>query len=392
MTGIANLREPGRFSDGGGLYLRVSPTITKSWVFRYVRGEKSVDLGLGAFPAVSLANARKQAAEFREQLAAGIDPKTKRADEKKQLRTFGEVADSYMADMGGRWTADKTRAAWDRTLNSLAAPVRSRPVGDISTGDILGLLQPIWQSKPETAAKARMRFESVLDYAKAKGWREGENPARWRGHLSNILPPRQKLSRGHHQAMQYAEVPAFMESLQDRDAMSALALRFLILTAARTSEVLKAAWPEFDFDNTVWTVPAERMKARKEHRVPLTDDMLSILQPLYDNRISEYVFPGQRSNRPLSNMAMEILMKKRMGITNATPHGFRSSFRDWAGDCTSFPREIAEAALAHKLGDSVELAYRRGDALEKRRALMEAWGDHCQGRDSGNVVQLAVQQ
>ena len=386
-TGLASIKVKGRFADGGGLYLRVSEDLNKSWVFRWVRHGQAREIGLGAFPAVSLANARKMAVKFREQLADGLDPKAERDKEREQIRTFATVADEYLEAMAGRWSNEKTRWQWRTTLTEFAKPIRKRPIGQIDTTDVLRLLKPIWQEKAETAAKARMRLESVLDYAKAKGWRDGENPARWRGHLSNILPARQKLTKGHHPAMPYSEVPTFAASLRQSEAMAARALEFLVLTAGRTGEILKATWDEVDLDSGVWTIPAARMKAKRDHRVPLTGDMVAILQPLHETRVSAYVFPGQKPGKPLSNMALEMLMK-RMKIEGASPHGFRSSFRDWAGDCTSFPREVAEAALAHKAGDSTEQAYRRSDALEKRRSLMAAWADYCMGRNGGKVVKL----
>lgn len=386
-TGVSAIKSKGRYADGGGLYLRVSPTIRKAWVFRWIRRGKATEIGLGAYPAVSLAIARKSAAICREQLASDIDPKIERDRKRATNRTFGAVADEYLVAMADRWTNEKTSWQWKQTLTDFVKPIREAPVSQIDTDDVLRLLKPIWQDTPEKAAKARMRIESVLDYAKAKGWREGENPARWRGHLSNILPARQKLSKGHHPAMPYDEIPGFIVRLKDSDAMAARALEFLIMTAGRTSEVLKATWDEIDFDSRIWTLPAERMKAKRAHRVPLNDDAMEILQDLFETRVSAYVFPGQRFGKPLSNMAMEMLMK-RMKISGASPHGFRSSFRDWAGDCTNFPREVAEAALAHKAGDSTEQAYRRSDALEKRRALMNAWAGHCYNKELENVVRL----
>ncbi len=386
-TGVAAIKSKGRYSDGGGLYLRVPPALNKVWVFRWVRHGTEREIGIGPYPAVSLASARTTAARCREQLAAGLDPKSERDRERENHRTFGMVADEYLQAMGERWTNDKTRWQWENTLTEFAKPVRKRPVSQIDTADVLKLLKPIWQEKAETASKARMRLESVLDYAKAKGWREGENPARWRGHLSNILPARQKLTKGHHPAMPYGDVPAFVKQLKASDAMAARALEFLILSAGRTGEILKATWSEIDFESALWAIPASRMKAKRDHRVPLTDDMIAILRPLHETRISDFVFPGQKPHKPLSNMAMEMLMK-RMKVEGASPHGFRSSFRDWVGDCTSFPREVAEAALAHKAGDSVEIAYRRSDALEKRRALMQSWGEFCLEAPKGKIIPL----
>jgi len=289
--------------------------------------------------------------------------------------------------MQGRWAHEKTVRQWHQTLNDLALPIRRLSIAQVDTASVLRLLKPIWQEKPETAAKSRMRLEAVLDYAKAKGWRAGENPARWRGHLANILPPRRRLTKGHHPAMRYEEVPAFMERLTASEATAARALEFLILTACRTQEVLRSEWEEIDFATALWVIPSSRMKMKREHRVPLAGRAIDLLKLLHNARTSEFVFPGQVPGKPLSNMAMEMLIK-RMKIVGASPHGFRSSFRDWVGDCTSFPREIAEAALAHKVGDSVELAYRRGDALEKRRALMQAWADYCFGATSGKVIPM----
>ena len=384
---VSRIKEKGRYADGGGLYLRVSPTLSKSWVFRWVRNGTENEMGLGPFPDVSLVEARRLSLEARQHLAAGRHPKSERDRVREYGRTFGDVADDYLLAMQGRWTNDKTRWQWWHTVNTFSSPIRKLPISHVDTAVVLGLLKPIWQGKAETAAKARMRLEAVLDYAKAKGWREGENPARWRGHLSNILPPRKRLTKGHHPAMPYREVPAFVERLNSSEAMAARALELLILTACRTSEVLKAQWDEIDLDAALWTVPAVRMKMKREHRVPLSDRALDLLKPLHDTRSSEFVFPGQRRGKPLSNMAMEMLIK-RMKVQGASPHGFRSSFRDWAGDCTTFAREIAEGALAHKVGDAVELAYRRGDALEKRRSLMQAWADYCCNADIPKVVPL----
>jgi integrase len=275
------------------------------------------------------------------------------------------------------------------TLTVYAAPLRSKPVDKVETSDVLAVLKPIWLEKPETASRLRGRIERVLNAAKAKGYRTGENPAAWRGHLENLLPRQSKLSRGHHAALPYADVPDFVAKLREREAVAALALEFAILTATRSGEVLNARWDEIDLEAKTWTIPAERMKAAREHRVPLSDPALSILVKLSASRVSEFVFPGQRPNQPLSVMAMEMVLR-RMGVADAvTVHGFRSSFRDWAGNETSFPRELAEHALAHVIGDKAEQAYRRGDALEKRRALMAAWSAHCEPARSGDVIEFS---
>jgi integrase len=254
-------------------------------------------------------------------------------------------------------------------------------------GDVLAVLKPIWLEKPETATRLRGRIEKVLDAAKAKGYRQTDNPARWRGHLDHLLPRPSKLKRGHHAAMPYDEVAAFIGRLREREAVAALALEFCILTAARTGEVIGCQWAELDSDNKVWTVPAERMKAGREHRVPLCPRALAIVEQLAPGEPDGFVFAGQRRGRPLSNMAMEMMLR-RMGIGNATVHGFRSSFRDWAGDVSSFAREVIEGALAHAIRDETEQAYRRSDALEKRRKLMEAWAAYCEPGRAGNVVPL----
>ena len=377
-TGIAGLRNRGRHGDGGGLWLNVSASGSRSWVFRWTpKGGKPREMGIGPYPAVSLSKARERASVCRAQVAEGKDPKLER--DKETGKTFGECADSYLAAMNDRWTNDKTRWQWNDSLTKRSMAIRNRPVSQIDTADILKVLNPIWTEIPETARRVRARIEAVLDFAKAQGWREGENPARWRGHLANVLRPMPKLVKGHVPAMAYSDVPAFMERLRDVEALAGRALEFTILTAMRTKEVLQAPWSEFDLENAIWVVPAERMKTKKrEHRVPLTKETLVVLKPLLDSRINDWVFPGQKPNKPLSLMSMEMLLR-RMKITDATVHGFRSSFRDWAGDCTDHPHEIIETAIAHKVGSEVEQAYRRSDALEKRRRLMEAWGEYCYG-------------
>jgi len=274
------------------------------------------------------------------------------------------------------------------TLTVYAATLRDKPVDTIETADVLAVLRPIWQAKPETASRVRGRIERVLSAAKAKGYRNGENPAAWRGHLDNLLPKRAHLSRGHHAAMDYKGVSAFVGDLRERDAMAARALEYTILTAARSGEVLGSVWSEIDLDAKVWTIPPERMKAAREHRVPLSARALEILLEAKSARVSDFVFPGRVSGKPLSVMAFEMVLR-RMRIENVTVHGFRSAFRDWAGEETHFARELAEHALAHVLGDRAEQAYRRGNALEKRRALMEAWAAFCEPRQpAGNITPI----
>jgi integrase len=288
--------------------------------------------------------------------------------------TFGAFADQLVPELAKGFRNDKHIAQWSSTLRTYAAPLRSKPIAEITTDDVLAVLQPIWTTKSETASRVRGRIERVLDAARARGLREGENPARWRGHLDHLLPKRKRLTRGHHAALPFQQVPDFVAQLRQRDAIAARALEFVILTAARSGEVLGARWSEIDRQARIWTVPGERMKAGVEHRVPLVDRALEILDEVEKLRRGEFIFPSFRADKPLSNMAFDALMT-RMGV-RATTYGFRSSFRDWAGETTTFPREVAEAALAHAVGDATERAYRRGDALEKRRALMKAWEAH----------------
>ena len=330
-------------------------------------------MGLGGLTSVSLARARVKAAEARAQVADGVNPITHR---KAEGLTFGAFTDTLLDSIEAEWRNPKHRAQWRMTLTTYAAPLRPLAVDAVTTDDVLAVLQPIWTEKPETASRVRGRIERVLDAAKAKGLRTGENPACWRGHLDHLLPKRQKLSRGHHTALPVPAVPAFMAQLRARPAMAARSLEFTVLTAARTGETLGARWGEIDLEAAVWTVPATRMKAGREHRVPLSALAVALLRALEPLRgEGPYVFPGQRRGKPLSNMAMDMMLR-RMG-SEVTVHGFRSTFRDWAGEETDHPREVAEAALAHTVGDATERAYRRGDALAKRRRLMDDWAAYC---------------
>jgi integrase len=376
--------KPGKYGDGDGLQLVVAATGARKWVLRVMRDGKARELGLGSFPTVSLLEAREKAAEIRKQVRAGIGPKAAAAKE-KAIPTFKELADEVIGSLEKGFRNAKHRAQWKSTIKTYAASLHDLRVDAVGTDDVLEVLKPIWTEKPETASRVRGRIEKVLDAARAKGFRTAENPARWRGHLDHLLPKAQKLARGHHAAMPYEAVPAFVEELRKRDAMAALALEFLVLTAARSGEVLGASWSEIDLEAKVWTVPANRMKANREHRVPLVPRAIEILEKAKMVQTSDFVFPGQKAERPLSVMALEMVLR-RMKIEDATVHGFRSSFRDWAGNETAFQREVAEQALAHVIGDKAEQAYRRGDALDKRRALMEAWGNFVEQSECGNVV------
>jgi len=283
------------------------------------------------------------------------------------------------------WRNAKHASQWEMTLREYAAPLRRLPVDKISTDDVVSVLKPLWNDKPETASRLRGRIERVLDAAKAQGLRSGENPARWRGHLDQLLPRRQRFTRGHHAAMPYAAVPAFLHDLRARQATAALALEFAVLTAARSGEVLGGRWDEVDLDRAIWTVPASRMKAGREHRVPLSKRAMEILKAIHECRNGDYVFPGQKPGKPLSVMALEMVLR-RMKIDDVTVHGFRSSFRDWAAECTNFPNEVCEAALAHVIGNKAEAAYRRGDLFDKRRKLVDAWAAYCSTPQTGRVV------
>ena len=384
----------GRHGDGDGLWLYVQKSGTRSWVFIYIRQGVRREFGLGSYGnasgKISLADARSRADEAREIIKHGGDPTKEMAHRRRmvKLRTFGECADELLTSKENTFRNAKHAAQWKMTLTEYAQPLRKIPVGDVTTDDVVRVLRPLWADKQETASRLRGRIEKVLDYAKAVGLRSGENPARWKGHLDHILPARQRLARGHHAAMAYSDVPAFMVKLVGIDGFGARALELCILTATRSGEVLNAKWPEFDLEKALWAIPAERMKMGKEHVVPLPARALAVLQGLKAKRLSDYVFPGTAPRKPLSNMTMTAVMR-RMKKGEFTVHGFRSSFRDWAGDATNFPRDVAEMALAHKVGDEVEQAYRRGSALAKRKKLMDAWAAYVSLPKRSNVLPMA---
>jgi integrase len=387
---VATVARPGRHSDGDGLYLNVTRSGARSWLFMWKKDGKRREMGLGSAGSVSLARARELASECRAQVAAGVDPIAARdaaAEFKPEKPNFGAIADALIAAKESEWRNEKHRAQWRASLMEFAAPLRSRLIDEIDTAAVLAVLTPLWQTRPETASRLRGRIEAVLDAAKAQGHRSGENPAAWRGHLSHLLPKRGKLTRGHHAAMAYRDVPAFIAQLREYKAIAAMALEFCILTATRSGEVYGARWSEIDMAAKVWTLPAARTKAAREHRVPLSARALAILEKLGDAKTSDYVFPSPRGRKPLSHVSMAKVMH-RLQIDGTTVHGFRSAFRDWAGNETHFPREVAEAALAHVIGDKAEQAYRRGDALEKRRTLMEAWGAFCEPKQGDNIVPI----
>jgi integrase len=373
--------KPGIYTDGGGLYLCVSSSRSRTWVFRFSWRGGRPEMGLGSFdPKTELADVREARDEARRLLRSGRNPIDVRKQDRRlsaKRPNFGEIADNLLAAKMQEWRNAKHQDQWRWSLTTGAAALRPRPVDEIDTEAVLGVLRPLWIEKPETASRLRGRIEAVLNAAKAQGHRQGENPAAWRGHLSHLLPKRGKLSRGHHAAMAYRDLSAFMKKLRADPTVAARALETCILTATRTGEILGARWPEIDLEERVWTIPAIRTKAGREHRVPLSDPALKVVETLSKVRTCDLVFPSPRGNRPLSHVAMAKVLT-RLGVAAATVHGFRSAFRDWAGNETNFPREVAEAALSHIVGDKAEQAYRRSDALEKCRKLMGAWAAYCE--------------
>jgi integrase len=392
---VQKTTEAGRHSDGGGLYLNVTATTAKSWLFMWKKDGKRREMGLGSLNAVTLADARQRATECRRQLADGLDPIDER-DAKKAARaasaataiTFEQCAETYLASHEAGWRNAKHRQQWRNTLATYVYPIfGSIPVAEVNTENVLAALTPIWSTKAETATRVRGRIEAILDFAKVKGLRQGENPAQWRGHLAHTLPAKAKIAGvKHHAALPCEEMPTFMKALQGRAGIGALALRFAILTAARSGEVRLATWAEIDLEKNLWIVPAIRMKAGREHRVPLSRQSVELLehvQPLASGPPA-LIFPGLQG-KPLSDMSLTAALR-RMKRGDLTAHGFRSSFRDWAGDHTNISREVIEAALSHVIGDKAEQAYRRGDAIDKRRVLMTAWGNFVSGISADDTV------
>lgn len=378
---VGRLKEPGMYADGGGLYLQVSRSGTKSWIFRFALSGRAREMGLGPLHTVSLSEARDLALEARKLKLRGLDPIDARNAERSVQRledakavTFRQAAAAYIKANQAVWKNAKHAAQWEATLATYAEPIFGDfAVAAIDTTLVLKAIEPIWTAKPETASRLRGRIETILDWATVRGFRRGDNPARWRGHLDKLLPSKNKIRTvTHHAALPYKELPVFMQALADQGGVGARALEFTILTAARTSEVIGARWEELDVASATWTVPKERMKAGREHRVPLSASALKILEAMAEIRTSDYVFPGGKKDRPLSNMAL-LAALKRMKRSDLTAHGFRSTFRDWAAETTDYPGEVVEMALAHTVANKVEAAYRRGDLLEKRKGLMSDW-------------------
>jgi integrase len=386
------------YGDGGGLYLQVTPGSagnSKSWIYRYASATgKERFMGLGSLDTVTLAEARERAAECRRQRERGIDPIEARKDqrasaavESAKAMTFDQCAEEYLTAHRAGWRNLQHATQWKTTLATYVSPVFGNlPVGSIDVGLVIKVLQPIWPTKPETASRIRGRIESVLDWAAARGFREADNPARWKGRLENLFPRRSKVrSIKHHAALPYIEISDFMHALRGRDSVAARALEFAVLTASRTGEVIRSKWSEIDLKTKMWAVPGDRMKGGREHRVPLSDPAVALLQRMLKIRQNDYVFPGNR-HATLSKMAFLTLLG-RMGRDDLTAHGFRSTFRDWAAERTNFPNEVVEMALAHAITGKAEAAYRRGDLFEKRRKLMDAWAAYCE-QSTGQVVAL----
>ncbi|SOE67079.1 Integrase [Burkholderia sp. YR290] len=382
-------KSPGYYADGGGLYLQVSKSGTKSWVFRYSRSDvltangkrKHTDIGLGSFLGVSLEAAREKADGMRRAIANGEDPLGMRQAERARIAakmTFSNCSAAYIEAHKHGWKNEKHGEQWTNTLATYADPfIGKKDVGLVDTHDVMRVLEPIWTTKNETASRVRGRLEKVLAWATTRGLRSGDNPARWKGHLDTLLAkPSAVQKEEHHAALPYTEMCGFMDGLRGMGGVAARALEFCVLNASRTAEIIGAQWSEIDLDAKLWTVPAERMKMKKEHRVPLSKRAVAILQEMDAIRQGDFVFPGMREGTGLSNMSL-LAVLKRMGRADLTVHGFRSTFRDWAAECTNFPRELAEKALAHAVRSEVEAAYQRGDLLTKRGKMMDAWSSYC---------------
>jgi len=382
---VRAVKLPGYYGDGAGLYLQVSSSGTKSWIFRFALRGRQREMGLGGFPDVGLAKARERRNAARELLAEGVDPLEAKRAEKRTVDAnaaravpFEVEAEAYIESHRAGWKNAKHADQWANTLQTYAYPVIGRAlVSEIDVALVMKCLQPIWTTKTETASRVRGRIEAVLDYAAAIGHRTGDNPARWKGNLDHLLPRPSKVAKTeNHAAVPYVEAGKFMKALREQPGISARAVEFIVLTAVRTSEAFLATWDEIDLQAGVWTVPAERMKGGREHRVPLSSAAVKVLEKVGELGRAGYVFPGAKEGKPLSNMA-GLQLLERMGYGDFTVHGFRSTFRDWAAEQTNFPREVAEMALAHTIKDAVEAAYRRGDLYEKRARLMQAWADYC---------------
>jgi integrase len=388
--GVAAISKPGRHSDGGGLYL-YAKNGSRSWIYMFSWHGKQSEMGLGPYPTVTLAMARERRDKWRRVLLDGQNPIEVRKFGRvaPTTKTFGQCADELLASKESGWRNEKHRAQWAMTLHDYCVAIWGMPVDLVDVEAVLGVLKPHWARVPETASRLRARIEATLSYAISRNYRAGPNPAVWRDHLSNLLAKRPPLSRKHFPAMDYRDLPEFIGRLREYQAMSvaASALEFCILTAVRSGEALGATWSEINLETAVWSIPGHRTKSGRPHDVPLPPRAVAILGSMIAIRTDGHVFPGQQRGKPLSPSALPAVLA-RLKVEGAVPHGFRSSFRDWAGNETSFPRELAEHALSHVCGDSTERAYRRGNALERRRELMITWANHCEPCADQNIVQL----
>lgn len=391
--------KPGYWLDGDGLYLQVSPAGAKSWIYRFQLNGKRREMGLGSLGNVTAKEARRRAAEARAMVHNKVDPLehrkqqaqaaiTRAAEAASGAITFKKVSLEYIEASRAGWKNAKHISQWENSLATYAYPVMGdTPVGEIDTAMVLEVINPIWLTKTETAKRVRSRIELVLSYAKVKGYRSGENPAIWRGHLENVLPKPGKIAPlRHHPALPYDQMSEFMGKLRQHKGVSMLCLEFVILTACRSGEALKAKWSEIDEEKGVWVIPAERMKAFREHRVPLSGAALAVLKEARKICQGEYVFPGVRSGKPMSDMSLSMLMRRIQ--SGLTVHGNRSAFRDWAAEVTHYPGEMAEMALSHVVGNKVEAAYRRGDLFEKRRQMMADWAAWCEPKKTASVTRI----
>jgi len=372
---VSKTDAPGYYGDGGGLWLQVAKGGSKSWVFRFTLNGKRREMGLGPTHTIGLAEARARALECRKQVLDRKDPiEQRKLAQARDGMTFDQCAAAYIEAHRASWRNAKHAAQWSSTLTTYASPVIGQtPVAAVDTAAVMRVLRPIWSVKTETASRLRGRIESVLGWATTSGYRSGDNPARWRGHLQNLLAAPSKVAKvSHHASLPWQDAPALMARLRGCDGLAARALEFLILTAARSGEVRLARWGEIS--DGVWTVPADRMKAGREHRVPLSEPALALLASL--PRMGDYIFPGVRYGKPLSDMSLTAVLR-RMDRHDITVHGFRSTFRMWAAEATAYPREVCEHALAHSLPDKVEAAYQRSDLFVKRTSLMREWADFC---------------
>lgn len=400
---VYEAKKLGKYADGSGLYVEVRDGAPLRFSFRYMFAGKAREMGLGTLNDTSLAEVRKSAEGYKKQLRDGLDPLEKKLSNKEKsvankrereklellaIETFDKVAAEFLTMKQKEWSNAKHRQQWTNTLNKYASPViGQKPVNDINQKDLLAILKPHWETKTETMSRVRQRIESVLDFSISKGYRDSQNPAAWKTSLKGLLPNPAKFQKVvHYPSLPYKELPAFMAKLVDGDALSQTAMRFLILTCARTGEALGATWSEIDLDEKRWVIPAERMKAGVEHRVPLTPAVIGLLNSL--PRDSEYLFKGARKGRPLSQGSM-LMALRRMGYSHITPHGFRSTFRTWVSDETQYPERLAEISLAHQLRDKVEASYMRTDQISKRRQLLESWANYCDQSKSGkNVINI----